>query len=264
MALDNFKATRVWFARGGSVSAVSLAESGPVRRASNESSEAWPWVDLRVASDVFDSTLVLTRERAVNAGDGGMAEIGAFIAAEIAGWHDELDGQVVTALASAPETQGAFDAAHVAAAVAALNRQTIGKMTLGSSSRPWALAGDNRQALVRGLLPTSDSDQAALLGGAAFSSAVDADTLILVHSDVQPCAIGHLAGGDLVPRPMFGRSAGVSVPGSQDRVISPAGVRVQFDASPVKAVHVGPPPASGAPDTGIVGAVRLTETPPSE
>lgn len=254
--VSTFKTTRVWFTRSGDVAASALAEGGGPRRASDASSEAWPWVDIDVASDVFDSTLVLTRERAVNAGDGGMAEIGAFIAAQIAGWHDRLDREVVSALAAAPSSS---PVAAISAAIGALNRQTIGDMTLGSGRRPWALAGENRRTAVQALLPTSADDQSALLEGASFSSAVAADTLILVHGAFRPCALGHWSSGgegtgEIVPRPAFGRAAGAPMPGSQGRVLSPAGVRVQFDAGTVKAIHVGPAPETDS----IVGAVRLT------
>ena len=247
----DFKPTRVWWTRTGDVAATAGGESGPPRRASDESSEAWPWVDLQAAADAFDAALVLTRERAVNAGDGGAAEIAAHFASQIAAWHDRLDREVVSALSSAPSVEGY---SSWPAAISALNRQTIGDMTLGSAGRPWALAGDNHRAAVQAHLPTSDSDQAALLAGASFSSAVDADTLILVHGAFRPCAIAHL-GDDLISRPPgFGRVAGVEVAGNDGRrVVTPAGVRLLIDASAVKAIHVGPAPNTDS----IVGAVRL-------
>ena len=150
--------------------------------------------------------LALSFERTVNL--GGL-ELASWIRARMMLWNDGLDVAVAELLTDAKvrTNMGAFDAMHFSAAVAALNRQTIGGVPLGSS-RPIALCGENRRALMHAVPgpARSTGDESAVLSTVVYSASVEPDFLALVHPDHMPAAVSYL--GTIEPRVNLGDGNG--------------------------------------------------------
>ena len=242
----NTQNTRVFVASSGGVSLESFADAGEPAT-SDPDFQDWPYVDLKYQSPDPDrgEKFFPTFERLLN---GGLEQIGSWLAGVVAGWNDDFDQLAVTALAGAPEDDGAgFDAAHLASAISALNRQTINGRTLGSA-RAILLCGEDRRGIVGAMVPgaaRSAGDDTRVVSAVEYSSAVDPNTMIVIHPRCRPLAVGHIGG--LEPRVDFGQlndgPDGSAATGVLLRLTATDPALIQTDADP----RVG------------VGAVRLTE-----
>ena len=220
----DFRPRRHWIAQASVQDSEIVPEAGEPPHSPDGGASGWMYADLQVAQRK-ESTL-LSRQRVFNVGG---VELGAWVSARLALWHDGLDQQVASLLASAPvrTVQGLFDAGHFAAAVAAVNTQKVGGVVLGSS-RPILLAGENRRALMSAVPgpARASGDEAAVLSSVVYSASVPADFLCLIHPMFQPCAVAGL-GGRLDPMAALGKYAGVR----QDGAMSERGAVVYQDRS---------------------------------
>ena len=245
MVIDgiDYRSRRHWIAQASVQDSEIVPEAGEAPHSPDGGARGWMYSDLQVQPR--KETTLLSRQRVFNVGG---VELGAWISAKLALWHDALDRQVadlLTTSAAVRTDAGTFDAAHFSAAVAALNRQTVGGVPLGSS-RPILLAGEARRGLLSAVPGPAHAsgDESALLSRIEFSASVDPDFLAVVHPAFQPCAIAGL-GGRLDPRAQVGSFAGVM----QDGAMSERGAVVYVDRSdPALCVDA---------DGAAVGVVRM-------
>lgn len=246
VSVSNFRTTRVWAQRSGGVSVEPLTQTAPVPQAADGAGD-WPVADVTVRERA--ERIALSRPRAVNS---GFAELGAFVAAAVASWNDDLDRMAATALDGAPEWTGMIGDWPNGAA-AALAGQTVGGLTLGSDMPCVLAAGDGDRRLLAyqvGAVPAAEGDRRASCDQAVYSSAVEAAgaaRAYLIHS-FRPLVLPVLGVDDLMPRLALGQSAGVR---------DDAGRPVQFGAS-VRADY-GDPVLLKVGALGV-GAVKLVIT----
>ena len=150
--------------------------------------------------------LSLSLERLISAGG---VELSTWAATQIAIWHDDLDRQTAALLedGAVRTLAGGFDDLHLSAATAALNRQTLGSIPLGSS-RPVMLAGEARRGIMAAVPGPAhaEGDQSALFSRIEYSASVPEDFCALIHQDFMPVALGYK--GELEPQMAVGRVAG--------------------------------------------------------
>ena len=245
IAAPDFRNRRWWFALSGVSQNERIPEGGAPFADPQGGGASWMHSDLQVTND-RRSKVLLSFERVVNAGG---IEGSAWMSAQIALWHDRLDQEIVALLGGGAvrTNAGTFNAAHFAAAVSAVNRQTVGGVTLGSS-RPVALAGENRRALMSAVPgpARASGDEAAVLSSVVYSAAVDPDFLALVHPAFMPCAVGYL--GQIEPMASMGQMVRMSDAGVGGR---------RFDEAACVYQHRSDPALCLDSDDNAVGAVRM-------
>lgn len=226
MVIDgiDYRPRRHWIAQASVQDSEIVPEAGEAAHSPDGGASGWMYSDLQVQPR--KETTLLSRQRVFNVGG---VELGAWVSAKLALWHDALDRQVAALLTDAAvrTNSGAFTAAHFSEAVAALNTQKVGGVPLGSS-RPILLAGEARRGLLSAVPGPAHAtgDESALLSRIEFSASVDPDFLAVIHPIFMPCAIAGL-GGRLDPRAQIGAFAGVM----QDGKMSERGAVVYQDRS---------------------------------
>ena len=234
---------RFRFMSGTAFDSAYSPEGGPPAESHDAGTGGWRYADLHVKS-WREETLVSR----VGMIDGGGLELGAWMSGAMVLWNDRLDQQVAELLtgAAVATVSGTFDADHFSEAVSALNRQKVGRAPLGSS-RPIALCGENRRALMSAAPgpARATGDDAAVLSRVVYSASVDPDFLAVVHEEFLPVAVASLD-GSLDPRAALGGFAGVK----SERVASERGAVVYQDRSD--------PGLCIASSGSCAGAVRLT------
>ena len=241
-AID-YRSRRFWIAMGSVQDAQITPEAGEPVHSPDGGSGGWVYADLQARQR--KESVLLSRQRMVNVGG---VELAAWISARMMLWHDGLDQQVAALLATAPvrTVQGMFTAAHFSEAVAALNRQKVGGVPLGSS-RPITLCGEARRGIMSAIPGPAHAsgDQSALFDRIEYSASVDPDFVCLIHPQHAPIAVG-APGMRIDPDVEVGSYAGVM----QDGEASMRGALVAQDRSDPALCVDG--------DSKAVGVVRLT------
>ena len=234
---------RFRFMSGTAFDSAYSPEAGAPIESHDAGTSGWRYADLHVKS--WREEVLVSRVGMI---DGGGLELGAWMSGAMVLWNDQLDRQVAELLtgAAVATVQGTFGADHFSEAVSALNRQKVGQAPLGSS-RPIALCGENRRALMSAVPgpARASGDESAVLSQVVYSASVDPDFLAVVHPEFLPLAVASLPGRGLDPQAAVGGFAGVK----SERVASERGAVCYQDRSD--------PGLCIASSGSCAGAVRL-------